>query len=72
MVNRRKSGATKEAQSKTLWEQAFRFCQSKRIITHAVLNKAREVCCSNDGGIFRYLGRGFKNPGFIESIRSIH
>jgi len=52
-------GATKEAQAKTLWEQAFAFVnQSLLLRTLGFRNKAREIMfVQNDNlGIFRYLG----------------
>lgn len=52
-------GATKEAQAKTLWEQAFAFVnQSLLLRTLGFRNKAREIMFtqSDNTGVFRFLG----------------
>lgn len=50
-------GATKEAQAKTLWEQAFAFVE-KSILLRSLgfRNTQREIRFSHTSGVFRFLG----------------
>lgn len=50
-------GATKEAQAKTLWEQAFSFVDKSLMLrTLGFRNTQREIRFSHTSGVFRYLG----------------
>ena len=50
-------GATKEAQAKTLWEQAFAFVKkSLKLRTLGFKNTQREIRFSYTTGVFRFLG----------------
>ena len=50
-------GATKEAQAKTLWEQAFAFVEKSLLLrTLGFRNTQREIRFSHTSGVFRFLG----------------
>ncbi len=50
-------GATKEAQAKTLWEQAFSFVDKSLLLrTLGFKNTQREIRFSHTSGVFRFLG----------------
>jgi phage terminase large subunit-like protein len=50
-------GATKEAQAKTLWEQAFSFVDKSLLLrTLGFRNTQREIRFSHTSGVFRFLG----------------
>ena len=50
-------GATKEAQAKTLWEQAFSFVEKSLLLrTLGFRNTQREIRFSHTSGVFRFLG----------------
>jgi len=50
-------GATKEAQAKTLWEQAFAFVDKSLLLrTLGFRNTQREIRFTHTSGVFRFLG----------------
>jgi phage terminase large subunit-like protein len=50
-------GATKEAQAKTLWEQAYEFVNKSILLrTLGFKNTQREIRFSHTSGVFRFLG----------------
>lgn len=50
-------GATKEAQAKTLWEQAFEFVNKSVLLRQlGFRNTQREIRFSHTSGVFRFLG----------------
>lgn len=50
-------GATKEAQAKTLWEQAYSFVDKSLLLrTLGFRNTQREIRFSHTSGVFRFLG----------------
>jgi phage terminase large subunit-like protein len=50
-------GATKEAQAKTLWEQAYAFVEKSLLLrTLGFKNTQREIRFSHTSGVFRFLG----------------
>lgn len=71
-------GATKEAQAKTLWEQAYSFVEKSLMLrTLGFRNTQREIRFNHTSGVFRFLGGDSKtldglNPsvGFIDEYHA--